>query len=316
MELRWISEISVWSSFRLNRFAVFCGLLLVSLIGMPNLAAALLPPTAHDVCAAHLEHHESLKCEPVKSGIFVKLEKTWSSMELVSTSIEKKKLFPITHDPNSLKNQKNISGGSFSIGADAVSFESASPIEGTTIKGLWFPSETGPVHQVIGDAELVFIRDKDGSSFTVWVQGLSLLNESDCLSLRKTFPVCVFDQGDWHFPDHLFQVIDLDHDSVDELVYTYFWGQWTAVTAFNFINSAEKLALDVEPVSIRYAGNQITTNKDHQTITVLRANGQQSIKEVWKAKSNSFELVELSHVKLVPVFKFSFPIEPEKFLLP
>ena len=197
-----------------------------------------------------------------------------------------------------------------------MSFESASPIEGTTIKGLWFPSETGPVQQVIGDAELEFIRDKDGSSFTVWVQGLSLLNESNCLSLEQSFPVCVFDQGDWHFPDHLFQVIDLDHDSVDELVYTYFWGRGTAVTAFNFVNSPAKLALDDEPVSIRYAGNQITSNKDEQTITVLWGNARQSIEEVWKAKNNSFELVERSHTKLVPVFKFFSSFELEEFQLP
>ena len=164
-------ENSEWRGFRLNRFFIFCGLLFIGFVGMPNFAAALLPPTANAICAAHEEHYENLTCETVKSGKFLKLEKTWLSRELVSTSFHKKNLFSITHDQDSFENQISISGGSFSIGVDAVSFESASPIEGTTIKGLWFPSETGPVQQVIGDAELEFIRDKDGSSFTVWVQG-------------------------------------------------------------------------------------------------------------------------------------------------
>ena len=257
-------------------------------------------PDLPSLCGSLEAEFKGLWCHRVSESNFVELGISWPKVELVRVGTHSKQPLIIAHPAqNNPSNQKNISEGSFDFGIDAVSFESTSPIEGTTIKGLWFPSDTGPVQQVIGDAELEFIRDQDGSSFSVSVTGLALIHENHCENFLQNFPTCSFNQDAWSFPDHLFYLHDVDYDGIDELVYEYYWGRGTSLTAFNFLNSEEEFTLGAHPISIRYAGNIIKKDPDSKTVTVGWGNAQKHKSETWQSINGNFELVEKTYRRII-----------------
>ena len=58
---------------------------------------------------------------------------------------------------------------------------------------------------------------------------------------------CSFDPTAVDFPEHFFAILDFDHDSKDELVYSFFLGKYghEATTVFNINNTHKEAPIHI-----------------------------------------------------------------------